>query len=99
MPKVCFDIPLVSQCAVSDCVYNINKGCHANAITVGDGSTPDCDTYMGAASHTRKTQVQAGVGACKVTSCTFNDDFECSAKGIEVGYQNTNVHCLTFHPR
>jgi hypothetical protein len=99
MTEICMDIPLVEQCVVTDCVYNINKGCHARAITVGDATNPDCDTYMGSSNHAKPTQVKAGVGACKVTGCTHNDDFECMAEHINVGYRGSSVHCLTFMKR
>lgn len=99
MTKLTLDMPLVAQCVVDDCVYNIDKGCHARAITVGDATNPDCDTYMGSSSHTKRKQLQAGVGACKVTRCTFNDDFECMASSINVGYQGSAVHCITFTKR
>jgi len=93
------DMPPVSECVVAECAYNHHKACHARAITVGDGVHPGCDTYIGSAGHTKHSQLCAGVGACKVTGCTHNDDFECMAESINVGYQGTMVHCLTYHPR
>ncbi|MGE0080797.1 MAG: DUF1540 domain-containing protein [Thiohalomonadaceae bacterium] len=99
MTEICLEMPLVAKCVVSDCVYNINQGCHARAITVGDATHPECDTYMGAANHTSRKQLQAGVGACKVTGCNYNEDFECMASSINVGYRGSSVHCLTFVKR
>lgn len=100
MTEICLDMPLVAQCVVSDCVYNINQGCHARAITVGDSTVfPGCDTYLGSSVHTSRKQLQAGVGACKVTGCNYNDDFECMAPSINVGYRESKVHCLTFTKR
>lgn len=99
MTEICLDMPLVAQCVVSDCAYNIDQGCHARAITVGDGVHPGCDTYIGSSKHTSRKQLHAGVGACKVTGCNYNDDFECMAESINVGYRDSKVHCLTFVKR
>ena len=33
-------MPSVSKCTATSCAYNVNKGCHARAITIGDASTP-----------------------------------------------------------
>lgn len=93
------DMPIVSHCSVTECVYNIDMGCHARAITVGNLSDPDCDTFVASMTHTGKAQLLAGVGACKVVDCKYNDDFECVAPSIQVGHQSNHVHCLTFFPR
>lgn len=42
--KITIDIPLVNECAISDCAYNMDDMCHAKAITIGDGMHPGCDT-------------------------------------------------------
>lgn len=97
--KVTVEMPMVSECEVAECAYNVDKACHARAITVGDGVSPGCDTYFGSAGHTMSKQQIAGVGACKVRGCQYNDDFECAADSINVGYEGTQVHCLTYHPR
>lgn len=97
--RITVEMPVVAECVVAECAYNVNKGCHARAITIGDGTHPGCDTYMGSAGHTRRAQMTAGVGACKISGCKFNDDFECMADSINVGYQGTMVHCLTYFPR
>lgn len=97
--KLTIDMPLVAQCAVSDCAYNINSSCHARAITIGDGIHPGCDTFLGTSPHTRDAKLLAGVGACKVTGCMHNDDYECIAEQINVGYQNQEINCLTFSAR
>lgn len=97
--KITLDMPLVAQCEVSDCAYNVDDGCHARAITVGDGMHPGCDTYFDSNDHTRSNGTRAGVGACKVSGCKFNDDYECSASNIDVGYGAEDVECLTFTPR
>lgn len=95
--KLTIDMPIVSECAASECVYNLNMACHARAITIGDGVQPGCDTFFGATRHAHEAGRTAGVGACKVTSCTHNDDYECSAPEINVGYTGKNVRCLSFH--
>ncbi len=97
--KITVEMPPVAKCLVAECAYNIDKACHARAITVGDGNHPDCDTYIGSAGHIKGSQMKAGVGACKITLCAHNNDLECTAESINVGYQGTMVHCLTFHPR
>lgn len=94
--KVTVEMPMVSECEVAECAYNVDKGCHARAITIGDGANPGCDTYFGSAGHTLSNQQVAGVGACKVQSCQYNDDYECSADSVNVGYEGTQVHCLTY---
>jgi hypothetical protein len=96
--KITIEMPLVAECSVAECAYNVNKSCHARAITVGNGANPGCDTYMGSAGHTNFPQ-QAGVGACKVRGCNFNKDLECMADSIKVGFHGTMVHCLTYRPR
>lgn len=97
--KITVEMPAVNECSVSECAYNLNKACHARAITVGDGIHPGCDTYLGSAGHIRDKGISAGVGACKVTGCSHNDDYECAASSIDVGFEGTEIHCLTFSPR
>lgn len=89
------DMPAVAECGANDCAYNIDGGCNARAITVGDGLNPGCDTFFVAARHTRSLR-QAGVGACKVASCRHNDDFECQAQAIRVDRKADGVACTTF---
>lgn len=97
--KITLDMPLVSQCAVNECAYNIDDQCCARAITVGDGMHPGCDTYFDSSPHTHSNGNKAGVGACKVSGCKYNDDYECGASSINVGYGSDEVECLTFSPR
>lgn len=97
--KLTIDMPLVAECAVSECAYNIGKACHARAITIGDGIHPGCDTFFGNAQHAHDTKHKAGVGACKVSGCRHNDDYECTAPKISVGYQGQDISCLSFHAR
>jgi hypothetical protein len=97
--EIVIDMPMIRNCDVSACTYNINAACHAKAITIGDGVTPGCDTFMQGGGHVRSKQITAGVGACKVGGCSFNADFECSAESIDVSHQGGNVLCMTFMPR
>ena len=94
--KMTIDMPPVSKCAVTKCAYNLNQGCHARAITIGDLSNPGCDTYFENSKHTRAATRVSGVGACKVSDCKYNDDFECNAKAIDVGFAANAVNCLTY---
>lgn len=100
MMKFTLEMPSVSKCAVTECAYNVEKRCHAKAITVGNGQSPGCDTaFLGVQSHSRDTKRIAGVGACKVSQCQYNSDFECAAKDIEVGFAQNKVNCLTYQSR
>lgn len=99
MKPLTIEMPVVSVCEATQCAYNVNRGCHAKAITVGDGSNPDCDTFFASMQHNKEARRQAGVGACKVTGCKFNRDFECNADSIQVGFADQKVNCLTFTPR
>lgn len=90
------DMPEVANCAVAQCAFNADSACHAKAITIGDGSTPDCDTFFGNSHHTHSART-AGVGACKMEDCQHNDDFECAADSIQVGKNGDgSVNCLTY---
>ncbi len=97
--KLTIDMPMVSECAVTECAYNVSKACHARAITIGNGVHPGCDTFYSAAPHTHDTSRTAGVGACKVTGCMHNDDYECTASMITVGFKGKDINCLSFHAR
>jgi len=92
-------MPLIRECDVSQCIYNLNAACHAKAITVGDGVMPGCDTFMKGSAHVKNSTIHAGVGACKVSICSFNTDFECFAEGISVAGQGEMIHCMTYVPR
>lgn len=97
--EITVEMPMIKNCDVSECVYNVKSACHAKAITVGDGVHPGCDTFMKASGHVKNSGIKAGVGACKVTGCNYNSDFECSAEGITVSQQAGMVHCMTYMPR
>jgi len=94
--EITLEMPMIESCNVSECTYNLNSACHAKAITIGDGKTPGCDTYMHASKHVRNASLCAGVGACKVSGCQHNSDFECSAERIEVASCGGGVFCTTY---
>lgn len=97
--EILIEMPLIKHCDVSGCAYNLNAACHAKAITIGDGVSPGCDTFMSASSHVRNKQIKAGVGACKVGGCTHNIDLECSAENISVSQKGGMVQCMTYLAR
>jgi hypothetical protein len=102
MNRIAVDMPVVGECSVVECAYNANNGCHARAITVGDGIHAGCDTYLVATPHSRDQVRHAGVGACKVSACEHNDDYECTAQHIAVGHDGHAGHgatCLTYLQR
>lgn len=99
MKKITIEMPMVSSCEISGCGYNVEKKCHAKAITIGDSSEPECDTFLSSPLHKRNTKLIAGVGACKVGGCRFNRDFECTAETINVGMNHSKVNCLTYSPK
>jgi hypothetical protein len=94
--KVHLEMAAVATCAASECAYNVDASCHAQAITVGDGVHPACDTYLKAGNHVRDTTPHAGVGACKVASCRHNRDYECHARSIAVRRHGHHADCATF---
>ena len=96
MEKLELEMPIVNKCAAQKCGYNNDCGCHAKAITVGDGTNPGCDTFFDSEQHTNEKKRKAGVGACKVKVCKHNNDFECMADDISVGFKDGKVNCLTF---
>jgi hypothetical protein len=97
--KIMLELPAVDECSVADCSYNTGNSCHARAITIGNGATPQCDTLYCGSRHIHDTNTQAGVGACTVSKCSFNDDLECTADSITVGLIDGNVDCLTYLAR
>lgn len=97
--KMTIEMPVVSECAVTECAYNTKSGCHARAITIGDGVHPGCDTFLSGSTHARNTKRSAGVGACKISSCMHNEDFECITDSIHVGYEQRNPCCMSFEAR
>ena len=89
-------MPNVVSCDVTQCAYNTNNRCHAMAITIGDGSHPQCDTFCQEKTSGGDPEAIAGVGACKVSSCVYNQNLECQAEQIRVGPSGDEADCLTF---
>lgn len=97
--KSCADMPRIQACDVTECAYNIEKNCHAVAITVGNSQTAKCDTFYRHSKGGIKTLI-GGVGACKMESCKFNTYLECFAdQGIKVSVNIGEAVCATFSPR
>ncbi len=97
--QITVEMPLIKKCDATECVYNARSACHAKAITIGDSTKPNCDTFMNGAGHIMNSGIKAGVGACKVSGCTYNSDFECSAESINISQQGGTIHCMTFVAR
>jgi len=91
------EMTAVSLCDVTQCQYNGAQQCHAKAITIGDGVTPECDTFFRGNNSVDAPHILAGVGACKVRGCKFNDDLECTAEHVKIGYSGEEVRCLSYH--
>lgn len=89
------EMPSVSECVLAECAYNLNKACHAIAITIGDGLRHMCDTFFKSSKHGGINDT-AGVGACKVSACRHNMDFECGAASIRVDHEANYGKCMTF---
>lgn len=93
------EMPKVSRCDVLECAYNMDKECHAMAVTIGDIVHPKCDTLCMAVNEDLDVNCFAGVGACKTIACSYNHGFECMASEISVGYNSDEVDCMTFRQR
>lgn len=96
MEQVVVEMSIISNCSILGCSYNIDSGCHAKAITIGDDTNPSCDTFLHTDAHCKDTDRTAGVGACKITGCNFNDDLECTASRVSIGFKNNDINCLTY---
>lgn len=99
MEKICIEMPVVSECAATECAYNINKDCHARAITIGDGIHPGCDTFLPSSKKAKGGGRTAGIGACKTTNCKFNEGLECMTDSISVCHVQNKVSCTTYSAR
>ena len=93
--SVTVTLPEVTRCDATRCAYNMNRRCHAPAITIGDGANPMCDTFLPDQRHV-SPQPAAGVGACKVSACVHNRDRTCHAAAIDVGLHGEQPDCSTF---
>jgi hypothetical protein len=96
--KLVIDVPPIGECTVTACAYNRDLSCHAQAITIGSGVHPACDTFLASSEHVQDTSHVAGVGACKVASCRYNEDLECRAERIAVAHHGGHADCATFAP-
>lgn len=96
MEKITLEMPMIDKCTATGCAYNMDRKCHARAITVGDSIQPGCDTYLEGSRHIRQVQQIAGIGACKTAGCKFNNDFECMAESVQVGMVKDKANCMTF---
>jgi len=99
MEKICIEMPIVSECAATECAYNHDKACQARAISIGDGIHPGCDTFGEGSQRAKPSMGSAGIGACKTTGCKFNEGLECMTDSIKVGHVQNQVNCMTFSAR
>lgn len=90
------EMPSVSRCEVTLCAYNTEQGCRAQAITIGEGAFPSCDTFLGGVDGGLSSERTAGVGACKVSGCKFNEGLGCQAAAIAVTAAGAPPACTTF---
>ncbi|RLU89247.1 DUF1540 domain-containing protein [Streptomyces griseocarneus] len=93
------DMPQVSVCEVAECAYNEDSACHALAITVGDATRAQCDTYFVHPTKGGDASALGRVGACKMSGCMHNVGLECQAPGITVAALQDAADCLTFTAR
>lgn len=91
-------MPVVNECTAKDCAYNDDQSCRALAITVGDPTRAQCDTFTTANGRGGDPSAVGHVGACKMSDCQHNVDLECQAPGISVGAKQGVVDCLTYQP-
>ena len=89
---------MVTECRVETCAYNSNRRCHAYAITVGNTAHPRCDTFLHTSIEGGDPSATGRVGACKMSGCRHNVRLECQAPGVSIGYQGSEVDCLTYIP-
>ena len=92
------DMPVINSCAAERCAYNVNRECHALAITVGDSHQAVCETFFDVALTGGDSSSVGHVGACKMANCGYNVDLECQAPGVSVDFRGDVVSCVTFQP-
>ena len=91
------NLPIIVECDAGECAYNANNQCHAAAITIGDGITPNCDTFFAASQKGGIANIRGEVGACRVSACRHNKMLECTASGgVHMGHHGSEVDCLTY---
>lgn len=86
----------VSNCAVSECAYNLERRCGAIAIVIASGPHPVCGTFLKTAGSSGKRIGDARVGECRYSICRHNANAKCNAGSIEVDYWWGQVDCRTF---
>ena len=96
MKTITLEMPIVQRYMASECIYNASSSCHARAITIGDSTHHDCDTYMAGSRHAKSVNQIAGIGACKTVGCRYNSYLECMAESIQVGVVKNKANCMTF---
>lgn len=96
--RLVIDVAAVGDCSVTECAYNKDSTCHAQAITIGSGIHPACDTFFMRSDHVHDASHVAGVGACKIAGCRYNQDLECRAESIEVAHHGAHADCVTYAP-
>lgn len=89
-------MPIIDECEVTGCAYNLERSCQARAITVGDGIHPACDTYYSRDRHVVNRHPGSGVAACHVEACVHNQDLECQADRIHIASHDGHADCATF---
>jgi hypothetical protein len=92
-------LPIVHSCEATSCAYNGEHHCHAAAITIGDGGSAACETFVSADVRGGTESGDAQVGACKEAACVHNVDLECTAEEISVDTSGASAVCLTFTTR
>jgi hypothetical protein len=99
--KLTIEMSSVETCDATRCAYNVNRACHARAITVGGGTHPACDTFIPAdhGEHVASEMARGGVGACKVDGCKHNHNLECAAPSIVVTHHWRHADCRTYEKR
>lgn len=92
------ELPVINRCEAEACAYNLERVCHAAAITVGDVLHAHCDTFFAATPKGGDPSSVGRVGACKKAECRHNVQLECQAPGIDVGYADHEANCMTYAP-
>lgn len=91
------EMPEIRSCSMTECFYNEDNVCHANAITVGS-PCPRCDTFIESNEHAEPADV-GRVGACHEADCVYNEMLSCTALGITVGHHDGHADCFTYASR
>lgn len=90
------ELGTVVTCAATECSFNLDEGCRAPGVAVGDVH-PRCDTYTSGSVDLSRSE--ADVVSCHAVACTYNTAQTCAASGVTVGVHEAHADCLTFRPR